>query len=166
MTSKRILWIALAIIASLSVVIVVTLALIPQETHPAFAAAIAFIEAVQKKDDSTAFALLSEPLQTYVTANCPDGNVSACIFAYTPPEWGSLLSAEFRRAAPDGVNWDVNIIATYAKDKGYSGVCIYERMEQDAAGNWKVFGWAGFVSCGDPTSRNMAGNPDAPHRAP
>jgi hypothetical protein len=26
--------------------------------------------------------------------------------------------------------------------------------------------WAGFVSCGDPASRNMAANPEAPNSAP
>jgi hypothetical protein len=166
MQSKRKLWIGLAILASIAMVVVVTLALIPQETHPAFTAAVALVEAVREQDDTAAYALLSDAMQAYVTANCPVGSVSACITAYTPPEWGEMLSAVFRRAAPDGVNWDVDIIATYAEDKGFSGVCIYQRMEQDAAGDWKVFAWAGYVACGDGASRNMADNPDAPNRAP
>ncbi|MCB9451273.1 MAG: hypothetical protein H6672_07520 [Anaerolineaceae bacterium] len=166
MQSKRIWIIALAIIVSILIVIVVTYALTPQNTDPAYLAALEFVEAVRQQDDPTAFALLSDDLQTYVRDNCPDGSVSACINAYTPPEWGKMLSAVFRRAAPDGPNFDVDIIATYAEDKGFSGVCIYQRMEQDAAGEWKVYAWAGYVSCGDGASRNMAHNLDAPNRVP
>lgn len=166
MPSKRKLVIGLVVVASILVVVVVTLALIPQETHPAFTAAVDFVEAIRQQEDTAAFTLLSEEMQAYVTANCPDASVSACIAAYTPPEWGDMLSAVFRRAAPDGTNWDVDIIATYEEDKGFSGVCIYQRMEQDAAGDWKVFAWAGYVSCGDGASRNMAHNPDAPNRVP
>ncbi len=164
--SQRWIWIGLAVIVlAVGVVVVVTLALVPQETNPAFAAAVEFAEAAGKGDDATAFARLSPALQDYVEANCADG-VSACIQSYIPPEWGQFLSVVFRRAAPDGAAWNVDLIATYEKDKGFSGVCIYQRMEQDSAGEWRVTRWAGYVSCGDPLSRNMAANPDAPHTAP
>lgn len=166
MQNRRLIWIVAALVVTLIVVVVVTAALVPSETNPAFAAAVAFSEAVGRGDDATAIDYLTDDMRTYVEANCPDGSPSACVDAFTPPEWGEMLSVVYRRAAPDGGAWDVNLIATYEHDKGFSGVCIYQRMEPDDAGNWRVAGWAGFVHCGDPASRDMAGNPDAPNRAP
>jgi hypothetical protein len=166
MPRSRIFGITAVIVISLVVVVVVTLALTPGETNPAFAVAADFMNAAGKGDDATALALLSDDMQAYVAANCPDGSVSACINGYIPPEWGGLISAVFRRAAPDGANWNVDLIATYEKDTGASGVCSYYRMEQDAAGAWRIYGWAGFLWCGDGRSRNMATNPDAPNRVP
>lgn len=164
--SQRWVWLGLAVIVlAVGVVVVITLALVPQETNPAFAAALQFAEAAGKGDDETAFARLSPALQDYVQANCPAG-VAACIQGYIPPEWGKFLSVVFRRAAPDGDAWNVELIATYEKDKGFSGVCIYQRMEQDSAGEWHITRWAGYISCGEPDSRNMAANPAAPNTAP
>lgn len=167
MISRRSLWIGLAVvILAVAVVVVVTLALVPQETNPAFAEAVKFAEAVGKGDDANAYPLLSADMQQYVQRNCPDGSVSACIQGYIPPEWGEFLSVVFRRAAPDGENWNVDLIATYEKDEGASGVCIVHQMRQDDSGMWRVARWAGYIHCGDPRSRNMAANPDAPNRAP
>jgi hypothetical protein len=154
------------IVASVAIIVVVTLALTPQETNPAFATATTFMNAAGKGDDATAYALLSADMQSYVEANCPNGSVSACVEGYAPAEWGALNSALFRRAAPDGPNWNVELIATYEHDKGASGVCSHYRMQQDESGQWRVYGWAGFLWCGDPRSRNMATNPDTPNRAP
>ncbi|GIL14546.1 MAG: hypothetical protein BroJett038_32660 [Chloroflexota bacterium] len=166
--SRRFLWIGfITLVAAVGLIVVVTAALIPQETHPAYAAALRFAGAVGAGDDETAFSLLSPAMQDYVTARCPDGSVSACVQGFIPPEWGGFISVVFRRAAPDGPNaFNVDLIATYEKDKGFSGVCIYHRLEQDGTGEWRVAGWAGYVSCGDPLSRNMAANADAPNRAP
>lgn len=164
--SNRLLWILLAIGLAVGIVVVVTAALIPQETNPAFAAAVAFMNAAGKGDDETATPYLSDELQAYVAANCPNGSVSACVDAYTPPEWGDLISAVYRRATPDGDAWNVDLISTYERDRGASGVCIFHRMETDDSGNWRVTEWAGFLWCGDPASRNMATNPDTPNRAP
>jgi hypothetical protein len=166
MISKRMLWIALAVIVAIVVVIVVTLALTPQESNPAFAAATSFMNAAFAGDDTTALALLSEPMQQYVRDSCPNGSVSACVKGFTPPEYGEATNAIYRRAAPDGAAWDVELIAVYPYDKGASGVCIYERMEQTPTGDWRVAGWAGFLWCGDARSRDMASNPDTPNRAP
>jgi hypothetical protein len=166
MRSNRFLWIGLAALGLAALVLIsLTLLLVPQETNPAFAAALAFANAAGKGDDETAFALLSADLQTYVQASCPDSSVSGCIRSYTPPEWGDFLSVVFRRAAPAGDEWNVDLIATYAEDKGFSGVCIYTRLAQQD-GAWRVTRWAGYVSCGDPASRGMASNPAAPNRAP
>lgn len=164
--SKRIVWIVLGSIVSIAALVIVTLALTPQETNPAFAAATTFMNAAGKGDDSAAFALLDPAMQAYVVSNCAGERVSACIQSYTPPEWGSFSSAVFRRAAPDGDAWDIELIATYERDKGASGVCIYHRLERDSSGTWRVAGWAGFVSCGDPRSRNMAGNSAVVNHAP
>lgn len=164
--SRGLLFLALGLIFLIGVgFVVVTIVLVPTETD-AYAAALAFAEAAGKGDDEAAFARLSEDMQAYVNQNCPDASVSGCIQAYIPAEWGDFLSAVFRRAAPDGNAFDVQLIATYADNEGFSGVCIYHRMEQDSAGAWKVAGWAGYVSCGDSASRDMAANPDAPNRAP
>lgn len=176
MMRNRTIWIGLAIAAAVIVLIVaLTAALTPQQTHPAYAAALAFADAAGKGDDDAAFALLAPPLQDYVTANCPDGSISACVDAYTPPEWGGFQSIVFRRAVPDsstnengtGVTaYDVDLIGTWAQDKGFSGVCVYTRVEQNDSGAWLVTRYAGWVSCGDAESRDMARNPDAPNRAP
>jgi hypothetical protein len=166
MPRRRIFWIAGFVIISVVAIVIITLALTPQETNPAFAAATTFMNAAGKGDDATAGSLLSSEMQTYVQANCPNGSVSACIMGYTPAAWGALVSAVFRRAAPDGANWNVELIANYQRDQGASGVCSYYRMQQDDSGQWRVYGWAGFLWCGDPRSRNMATNPDTPNRAP
>jgi hypothetical protein len=166
MSRRQIIWIALAIILSVAVVVVVTLQFTPQEANPAFAAATTFMNAAFQGDDHTAFALLSQLMQQYVNDHCPNSSVSACVKSFTPPEYGEADSAIYRRAAPDGGAWDVELIAVYPHDKGASGVCIYERMEQSPAGDWQVAGWAGFLWCGDGRSRDMATNPDTPNRAP
>lgn len=165
MSSKKLLWIVLAVAAGVTLLVIVSLALTPPTT-PAFDAAVRFANAAGNGDDATAFALLSPQVQEYVSANCPDGSVSACIRGYTPPEWGNLVSAVFRRAAPDGQNWDVQVIATYQYEEGFSGVCIYLRMETNTEGQWQVTEWAGYISCGDAASRDMATNPQTPNRVP
>jgi hypothetical protein len=162
---SRLFWIIALVIVGIITAAVISLAL-TQETETPFAVAATFMNAAGKGDDVSAFALLSADMQTYVTENCQDGSVSACVMGYIPPEWGALGSAVFRRGAPAGVNWDVEVIATYEKDKGASGVCSYFRMQPDESGAWRVYGWAGFLWCGDPLSRNMATNPDTPNRAP
>jgi hypothetical protein len=162
---RTLLWISLIIIVSVTVVVLVTL-FTSAETNPAFNAAVTFMNAAGAGDDAAAFPLLSDQMQQYVTANCPDGSVSNCIRSYIPPEWGQLVSAVFRRAAPDGDAWDVELIAHYQLDTGASGVCSYYRMQPDESGQWRVHGWAGFLWCGDARSRNMATNPETPNRAP
>ena len=166
MQRRQILFVV-AVILAVIVVVVATLALIPQKT-PAFDAGVDFMTAVQSGDDNAAFALLNDQMQAYVTANCPDRSVSACIQDYTPSDWGRLLSVVFRRSRPDGAAWDIQLIATYEKGEGSSGVCIYERMEQNPDGAWQVAGWSGFISCDAPDARlaALADHPDAPNRAP
>jgi hypothetical protein len=166
MNTKRLLWIGLAILSSIGIIVAITAALTPQQTNPAFAAATAFMEAAGKGDDDTAYRLLDENLQAYVTTTCPNGSVSECIASYIPPEWGKFLNVVFRRAVPDGSAWNVDLIASYEEDLGFSGVCIFQRMEQNSDGAWQVAEWAGFISCGNPDSRNMATNPNTPNRAP
>ncbi|MFN8378331.1 MAG: hypothetical protein U0452_06620 [Anaerolineae bacterium] len=157
--------IVLAVLGGVALVVLVTAALTPSQLNPAFAAAVEFVEAAERGDDESATALLSPELATWVTAQCPDGSISACVQAYTPEAWGDLISAVFRRAAPDGDAWDVDLIATYQHEQGFSGVCIYARMEPNGD-SWQVAEYAGFAWCGDPATRNMATNPDAPNRAP
>jgi hypothetical protein len=166
--SSLVLVIGLVMLALLIVVIVaLTAAFTPENTNPAFAAAVAFAEAAGSGDDAAALKWLAPDVQAYVQAHCPESSLSACIRAYIPPEWGDFRSVVFRRATPDGPTaWDVDLIATYAEGKGFSGVCIYNRVEQDAAGEWRVTAWAGWVHCGDSASRNMVANPDAPNRVP
>ena len=149
------------------VIIALTAAYTPENTNPAFDAAVTFVQAAGSGDDDLAFNMLTPQMQTYVQDHCPDGSVSACVKAYTPPEWGAFRSVVFRRASPAGQSaWDVDLIATYEQGKGFSGVCIYNHVVEDETGAWQVAGWAGFVSCGDGASRNMASNPDAPNHAP
>lgn len=165
--STLILIISLFVGITIIALVALTAALTPENTNPAFAAALSFVNAAGTGDDETALALLTPAVQAYVQANCPVGSVSACIQPYTPPEWGAFRSAVFRRAVPDGADaWDVDLIATYEQDKGFSGVCIYNRVERNPAGDWQVAGWAGFIHCGESASRNMATNPETPNRVP
>ncbi len=172
MRFSRILWIGLIIIVGLAVVIVVTALLTPQQTNPAYARAVEFAQAVGKGDEAAAFALLDATMQTYARSRCPDGKITACVASYIPADWGDYETAVFRRASPGARDaaglvsaYDVEVLANYERGKGGSGVCIYERMEPTGS-EWFVAGYGGFISCGDPASRNMQTNPDTPNRAP
>ena len=157
--------IVLAVVSGVALVVLVTAALTPGQLNPAFAAAVACVEAAERGDDEAANAIMSPELAAWASANCPDARISACVRAYTPEDWGDLISAVFRRAVPDGDAWDVDLIATYQHGQGFSGVCIYARMEPNGD-SWQLAEYAGFAWCGDPATRTMAGNPAAPNRAP
>ena len=161
------LYLVAGILVTLVLVIIVTATLVPQTTNPAYDAAITFVNAAGKGDEAVASALLSESLTAYVDGNCPAGSVAACIASYTPPEWGSFLNAVFRRSQPDGRDaWDIQLIATYEKAEGFSGVCIYNRVER-VSETWQIVRWSGWIHCGDAESglTNLMRD-DAPHRAP
>lgn len=145
-------------------IIAATLVLTPAE-NPAFATAIDFVEAVSADDNIAAGRLLSGQMADWVADNC-SGFVVQCVNRYIPAEWGEFSSVVFRRATPDGTAWDVELIATYEEGFGFSGVCIYTRVEESALIGWMISGWAGWISCGDPASREMMNRPDAPNRAP
>ena len=166
---RWLLWLVGTIMA-LVVVVVTTALLVPQQTNLAFATAIDFVNTAGRGEDAAALSHLSTELQEYVAQNCPDGSVAACIDAYTPAEWGGFLNAVFRRAQPDGQNaWDVQLVATYAEGQGFSGVCIYNRVERDdPEASWQVVRWAGWVSCDLPNSglSSLAGDADAPNAVP
>lgn len=156
-----------ALLVMVVLLIVATALLDPQNTSPAFAAAVDFANAAGSGDDAAALAHLSPELQAYVAANCPDGRVSACVAAYAPTDWGGFRSAVYRRSVPAGEGiWDIDLIATYETGVGASGVCIYTQARQTADDVWQITRWAGWLHCGDPASRNMATNPDTPNRAP
>lgn len=159
---------ALSGVMTLVLVVMVTAFFIPRATSPAYAAALTFVHAAGTGDDSTALLQLSDELRVYVNDHCPDGSVSACVDGYTPPEWGPFLNAVFRRAQPDGSHaWDVQLLATYEKGIGFSGVCIYNRVERQPDNTWKVTRWSGWISCSRPDSglSRLLGV-DAPNKAP
>ena len=166
MQVKRFLWIGLALIALLAVVVLVMVAATPPQTEPAFGLAAAFANAAGHGDDAAALPLLSPELAQAVATDCKDGKPSGCVQGYIPSEWGALENAVFRRAVPDGAAWHIEVIATYERDKGASGVCSYFHVAQDTSGQWKIDRWAGFLWCGDPRSRDMATNTETPNRMP
>ena len=166
MQVRRSLWIGLAVIAVLALSVLFVVAITPPQTNPAFGVAAAFANAAGHGDDASAIPLLDDDLYKAVVARCTGGKPSGCVQGYAPPEWGALENAIFRRVAPDGAAWDIEIIATYEKDKGASGVCSTFHVKQGSDGQWKIDRWAGFLWCGDPRSRNMATNPDTPNRMP
>ena len=132
--------------------IIATLFLVPEETHPAYAAAVTFVNAAATGDNDTAMPYMSESLQQAVSDNCPDGVPSTCIASYADDSWGDFMSAVYRRAIPDGNDgFDVQLIATYEDGQGFSGVCIYNRVER-IDDKWQVTRWAGFVTCDLPTA--------------
>lgn len=166
MQVKRSLWIGLVIIAVVAAVVLIAVALTPPQTNPAFDVAASFANAAGHGNDEKALPLLSAELANAVADKCQDGKPSGCVMGYAPTEWGGMETAVFRRAVPDGSAWDIEVIATYEKDKGASGVCSYFHVSQAADGQWKIDRWAGFIWCGDPRSRDMATNPDTPNRMP
>lgn len=148
--------------------ILLTTQLTPEQTNPAYAAAVTFMEAAGRGDDAAASALLGGDLPAYVAANCPDGSVSACIQGYTPPEWGDLVHAEYRRADTSGQH--IQLFATYEEGVGFSGVCIYMHVlpANDAGTDYRVVAWSGFIHCGQPNAGldSLRSDPSVPNRAP
>lgn len=163
---RRNLLLTAIIVGTIALVILLTLALVPAQTAQ-YAIAEQWVNAAATGDDATAFALMTETLQTYVTENCPDGSVSACVMAYAPDDWGTLQQAVFRRSQPVGEEWDVLLIAYYEQGAGGSGVCIYTRMEQNASNDWRVARWSGFILCNrDDAGLTSLASDDAPNRVP
>lgn len=153
--------------ASITALIALTAVLTPERSSAAYAAAIQFTNAAAAGDEVAAFALLNTDLQAYVVANCPEASVAACVDAYTPLEWGRFISAVFRRSIPDERAWDVLLVATYEAGQGFSGVCIYNRVEQMVDGQWRVTAWSGFIACDEPQADlSRLRRADAPNRAP
>ncbi len=167
---RRWLWIGI-ILGVIAIVALLALTLLVQpESTPAFETAVDFMNAAGDGNDALASSKLSSDMQDFVSANCPDGSVSACVDAYTPPEWGGLIQAVFRRSLPtDDGGWDVLVISTYEEAQGFSGVCSYFRVEQaDTVDQWEITRWAGFMSCDEPNASltSLRDLPDAPNRAP
>ena len=132
--------------------IIATMFLVPESTNPASATAVNFVNAAATGDDETALPYMSSTLQESVAENCPDGIPSTCINSYADESWGGFMSAVFRRQIPDGNDaWDIQLIATYEDGQGFSGICIYNRVEK-IGDEWQVTRWSGFVSCDLPTS--------------
>jgi hypothetical protein len=155
--------------AAFVVFVVVITALLSPASVPAYDAAVSFAQAAGRGDDAAAHPLLTPELHAWVAANCQGGSVAACVDAYTPPEWGDMLSVVFRRARPDGPDaYEVQLIATYAQGQGFSGVCIYTRTERQPDDRWLVARWSGWFSCDEPDSGldDLIDNPSVPNRAP
>ncbi len=153
-----------ALIVAVVILIVATMFL---GTDPAHAAAVNFVNAAATGDDDTAIPYMSATLREAVAETCPDGIPSTCIESYADDSWGGFMSAVFRRAIPDGNDaWDVQLIATYEDGQGFSGICIYNRVEQ-IDGTWQVMRWSGFVSCDLATAglQELA-DESAPNRLP
>lgn len=161
------IWVGV-VIAVIAGLIVLTALLVPTNV-PAYDAAVEFAHAAGHGEEAVALALLTPALQDWVTANCRDNRVSACVDDYTPPDWGNMLSVVYRRAQPAGVGaFDVQLVATYEDNQGFSGVCIYNQVVQQPDGRWLVARWSGWESCDDPNSglSSLISNPAVPNRAP
>ncbi len=165
MRSKRgLLLIGGAVLVVILLVILLVSASSNPDSFPPYAAALAFSRAVGVGDNAAASAELSPAAVQWAGVNCPEG-IAVCLGRLADPAWGDLISVVFRRAAPDGANaYDVELIATYEQGVGFSGICIYNRVEKQTDDTWKVAGWAGWIHCADPLSRDMERNPEAPNR--
>jgi hypothetical protein len=166
------LWVGILLSVVIIVLIGLALLLVPEST-PAFDTAVDFMNSAGKGDDELASSRLSTELLDFVAENCSQGSLSACINEYTPPEWGGLIQAVFRRAIPtDEQGWDVLVVSTYEDAQGFSGVCSYFRVAPvEQAGDadvWQITRWAGFISCDEPEASLTAlrDNPNAPNHAP
>lgn len=151
---RRLLWLGGGLLlVTIIVIIALTAVFVPQDSHPAFDVAVEFVRSAGKGEEEQAMSLLSSQVQAHVSANCPDGRVSACVDAYSPPIWGDFLNAVYRRAQPQGQNlWHVLTLATYAEDQGFSGVCVYTRVEKTTDETWLVTRWSGWISCDLPNA--------------
>ncbi len=182
MSSRLYVILAVVIAAVIAGILALSLSLTPDNLNPAYAAAVDFSNAAGQatapaaQSDADPDALMAPALRQHVQDSCPDGDLLPCIDAYTPDLWGGMLITVFRRARPDGPSaWDVLLVATYEEDQGFSGVCIYNRVEQleqppeeaDPYAGWRVTRWSGFVSCDAPNA-GLDGlrAADAPNRAP
>jgi hypothetical protein len=168
MRNTTLRWLIAFTLLAAAGLIALTAVLVPEHTHPAYAVAVEFMNAAGAGDNAAASALLSDGLRAYVAENCPQASVSACVDAYTPPEWGDLIRAVYRRSIPDGDRaFDVLLVATYQEDVGFSGVCIYHRVEETAPDDWRVTAWAGFLHCEEPAAEiTRLRRADAVNRAP
>jgi hypothetical protein len=168
MSRRTLTIILLTTVLAVAAIIALTAVLVPENTNPAFDVAVNFTNSAGDGEDELAAALLTDDLQSWVAENCPDGSVAACVDDYTPPEWGGLIAAVFRRAIPEGTDtWHVHLVATYEEEQGFAGVCIYNRVDQVEPGTWRVSAWSGFVSCDDPNSGlNALRRETAANRAP
>lgn len=166
MQQRRLLWMTLAAVLVTVIVVGLTLLLGP-ELEPAFDVAVTFVNAAGRGDEAAALPLLSDELRAYVAENCPEGRVSACVAAYTPEAWGAFSNAVFRRSRPEGPDiWHVLLVATYEEGQGFSGVCVYNRLER-SGDSWRIVAWSGFVSCDAPDAGlDGLAVPGAANRAP
>ncbi|MCU0511640.1 MAG: hypothetical protein MUE40_03625 [Anaerolineae bacterium] len=156
------------LVAVSALIIAATAIFVPGSTHPAYEAATAFVNAAGRGDEAAALAQASPALRAAIAADCPGGRVSDCVAAYADPDWGRFLNGVYRRAQPDGLDaWDVQIIATYQFGVGFSGICIYNRVERQPDDSWQVVAWSGWVSCSRPdTGLSALMQPAAVHRFP
>ncbi|MFN8527952.1 MAG: hypothetical protein U0670_05015 [Anaerolineae bacterium] len=169
MRSRRTLLIIIAAVVLLIVVIagiVIASTRFTPSNEPQYQAAVDFVRAVGLNDNRTALSLLTPGMRLWVSELCSYGQIASCLRAFVPPDWGQFVSVVFRQATPYYTSWDVDMIATYERGDGASGVCIYARIEQMPEGDWRVSRWAGWISCADPRAQDMANNPDTPNRAP
>lgn len=166
MNNKLILGVG-GLMVAVVILIIATAFLTPEGTHPAYASAINFVNAAATGNDEIALTYMSDSLTTYVNDNCPDGIPSTCIINYADESWGDFMSAVYRRAIPDGNDaWNIQLIATYEDGQGFSGICIYNRVEK-VGDEWQVVAWSGFVSCDLPTAGlQQLADKDAPNRVP
>lgn len=173
MKSRAVLVIVAVIALLVLGILVISLSLTPAQSNPAFAVAEDFTNLATKGQNDAAIVLVSAPLREYGELNCPDGSLAACVQSYAPSEWGGIISAVYRRSVPEGNVQHVQLIATYQEGKGFSGVCIYNRVERvadpsnDPYDGWRVTRYAGFVPCDAPGS-DLAEmrQPDAVNAAP
>lgn len=173
MKSRAVLVIVAVIALLVVAILAISLSLTPSQSNPAYAVAEDFTNLAAKGQNDAAIVLVSDPLRAYAESNCPDGSLAACVQSYAPPEWGGIISALYRRSVPEGNVQHVQLIATYQEGKGFSGVCIYNRVERiadpanDPYDGWRVTRYAGFVPCDAPGSDlTEMRQPDAPNAAP
>lgn len=170
--SRSILLIFVVTALLIAALLIISMSLTPAQSTGAYAVAEDFTNLAAKGQNEAALALVGDDLRAYAEANCPEGSLAACVQGYAPQEWGDIISAVFRRSVPEGADvWHVNLIATYQEGKGFSGVCIYNRVERIAqsAGDpyegWRVTRYAGFIPCDAPDaaleSLRQAGAPNS-----
>lgn len=154
-----IVW-SIIILIVIAGIIAVSVTLTPDNTNPAYAVAVDFANAIGEGDQASLQNTISDELEQYAVENCSDGSLISCINNQIPESWGEMIITVFRRAEPEGANaWDVLSVATYEEDQGFSGVCIYTRVErvqnqpETSEGmyeGWRVVKWSGFISCDSP----------------
>jgi hypothetical protein len=113
-----------------------------------FVRAKAFLEAALQGDENTARTLLSSETQLFVSAYCPDRQVTQCIGDAVPDSWGDFDHALFGGSHPRSqVNYAVAFDVVWSNNlTNTTQHAVVVVIMTNENGDWLVQGWNGFLT--------------------